>query len=78
MRLEGTKMGCKQCSSENQADFPAELCVHFPGLNDLSQPAVFVFSVLLVCMQCGRAEFALPEEELRQLTKTATRLARRA
>jgi hypothetical protein len=68
-------MGCKQCGSENHANFPAEICIHFPELANLSQPHVFVFPMLLVCLQCGRAEFDVPEDELWLLTKSTTPLA---
>ena len=62
-------MPCKLCTSENQRKFTAETAVHFSGLKNLDQPTVFVFSRLLVCMDCGLAEFAVPETELFLLRK---------
>jgi hypothetical protein len=43
--------------------------IHFPGLENIDKPAVWVFPKLVVCLDCGTAEFAVPEEELRQLAK---------
>jgi len=63
-------MSCKLCTSENQRRFSSEILVHFPGLENLDKPPVFVFPKLLVCMDCGFTEFAIPETELRLLGKT--------
>jgi hypothetical protein len=41
--------------------------IHFPGLKDIDKPVVWVFPDVVVCLDCGTAEFAVPEEELRQL-----------
>ena len=57
-------MTCKSCTSENQRTFASEIAVHFPGLKDLDKPHVFIFPTLLVCMDCGFTEFAIPETEL--------------
>jgi hypothetical protein len=32
-------------------------------------PVVWVFADVVVCLDCGTAEYAVPEEELRQLAK---------
>jgi hypothetical protein len=61
-------MSCKSCKSENQSNFNAEIGIHFPGLKGLNKPTVWVFPKLVVCLDCGVAEFALPERELRVLT----------
>lgn len=60
-------MTCKSCSSGNQRKFTSEICVHFPGLKNLDKPPVFVYPKVLVCMDCGFTEFAIPEMELRLL-----------
>jgi len=39
------------------------------GLKNLDKPTVFVFPELIVCLDCGTAEFVVPEAELRQLAK---------
>lgn len=49
--------------------FPAEIAVHFPGWPRISEPAVFVFPQLIVCFNCGVAEFAMPEKQLIELAK---------
>ena len=43
--------------------------IHFPELKDIDKPVVWVFPEVIVCLDCGMAEFAVPEEELRQLSK---------
>jgi hypothetical protein len=62
-------MPCKSCGSVNQKKFGAEMCIHFPGLKNIGQPVVWVFPEVLVCLDCGTAEFDIPEAELRQLAK---------
>jgi hypothetical protein len=68
----GEAMTCKSCSSENQRKFTSEIAVHFPGLKNLDKTPVFVFPKLMVCMDCGFTEFAIPETELRLLGKDTT------
>ena len=55
--------------SENQKEFGAEICVHFPGLKNLDKPAVMVFPRLLTCLDCGVTRFTIPEAELRCLAQ---------
>ncbi len=57
-------MRCKSCKLERQLAFGAEMIVHFPGMEGLDKPIVWVFPKLLVCMDCGFTEFAIPETEL--------------
>jgi hypothetical protein len=64
-------MTCKSCRSENQRRFDSELFVHFSGLKNLDRLPVFVFPRLLVCLDCGFTEFALPESELSLLGEGA-------
>ena len=40
-----------------------------PGLQNIDKPIVWLFPDIVVCMDCGIAEFAVPEEELRMLAK---------
>ena len=63
-------MSCKSCRSENQSNFNGEIGIHFPGLKGLDKPIVWVHPKLLVCMNCGFTEFAVPETELRRLVKS--------
>ena len=63
-------MACKACGSELQEKFRSEIAIH---LKQLSKPHVFVFPIILVCLNCGKAQiaddFVMPERELRSLTK---------
>jgi hypothetical protein len=45
------------------------LAIHFSGLKKTDVPVVRVFAEVVVCLDCGTAEFAVPEAELRQLAK---------
>ena len=45
------------------------MAIHVPGLKNIDKPVVLVFPELVVCLDCGNAEFAVPEAELRQLAK---------
>jgi hypothetical protein len=48
-------------------EFTAEIAIHFSGPNNLDRPGPLVFPKLLVCLDCGFAEFTLAEGELRLL-----------
>jgi hypothetical protein len=60
---------CKSCLSGNQGAFNSEVCIHFPGLENLDKPAVFTFPKIVVCFDCGHAEFSMPENELPSLVE---------
>jgi predicted nucleic-acid-binding Zn-ribbon protein len=62
-------MPCKSCGSENLRKFTAEIAIHFSGLKNINEPHVWVVPELVVCLNCGFAEFAVPETELRRLAK---------
>jgi len=64
-------MSCKSCQSENQRTLNGEIAIHFPGLDGLEKPIVWVFPKLVACLQCGLTEFTIPESELRVLTQNA-------
>lgn len=57
-------MHCKRCGLDNQKECDAEINIHFPGLKNVDRPAVLVFPKLLVCPDCGFAEFTLRESEV--------------
>ena len=57
---------CTFCGSVEQKKFIAEIAIHVP---DITKPHVFVFPELLVCERCGKAKFAIPEDQLRLLMK---------
>jgi hypothetical protein len=67
---------CRSCASPNLTDVDAEMNIHFPGLSNLDQPSIFAFSRLLVCLDCGRAESIMPEEEIRQLRECTSTVVR--
>jgi hypothetical protein len=48
---------------------------HFPGLEGLDKPIVWVFTQLLVCLDCGTAQFAIPKAELSVLAEDRPRSA---
>jgi hypothetical protein len=62
-------MPCKSCGSANQRKLSAEIAIRFPGLKNIDKPVVWVFPEIVVCLDCGTAEFAVPEAELRLLAK---------
>jgi hypothetical protein len=64
------RMSCRSCGSVNQGEFSGEMAIHFPGLKNIDKPAAWVFPKIVVCLDCGTAEFALAEAELRQLAKS--------
>jgi hypothetical protein len=72
---DGSKvMYCKSCGSTNRGKFNGEIAIHLPGQKTSTKPVVWVFPRLVVCLDCGTAEFAVPEAELHELAKgVATR-----
>ena len=69
---------CNSYGSGKQSRFTAEIAVHFPGLKGIDKPHVLVFPELLVCLNCGKAEFTIPEGELRVLAEGEAAKARRS
>jgi hypothetical protein len=74
-RISDGIVTCKSCGSDKQSKFTAEIAIHFPGLSGLEKPIVWVFPKLLVCLNCGTAEFAVPEAELCVLARDASAAA---
>ena len=62
-------MSCSSCLSRNQAEFPAEINIHFPGSENLTKPTVWVFPKVLVCLDCGASGFTTPKNELARLAR---------
>jgi len=50
-----------------------EMNIHFPGREGLDKPTVWVFPKVLVCLDCGFAEFVIPKNELHALVDGLTR-----
>jgi hypothetical protein len=65
----GVPMSCKSCGSINQKKFVGEIAIHSPGLKGIDKPIVWVFPELVVCLECGFSEFAVPGAQLRLLAK---------
>jgi hypothetical protein len=68
-------MSCESCGSANLAKFIAEMGIRSPGLKNIDKAPVWAFPELFVCLNCGTAEFVVPESELRQLAKGDTAAA---
>jgi hypothetical protein len=64
-------MCCNSCQSDNVRTFTGESAIHLPGLKSLNMPIVWVFPKLRVCLDCGFAEFQIPEKELKVLEEGA-------
>ena len=58
---------CPSCHAPNQREFRAEINIHFPGKKGLDIPTVWVFPVILVCMDCGAAQFTVPNAQRAEL-----------
>ena len=56
-------MSCLLCGSGNQAELSCEMVIHFSGLKNLEKPGVWLFPMLLVCLDCGCSHFTVPERE---------------
>jgi hypothetical protein len=62
-------MSCLLCTSGNQAEFTAEINIHFRGRENIDNPGVLIFPKVLVCMDCGSSRFSVSETELSQLAR---------
>jgi len=41
--------------------------IHFPGREGLTKPTVWIFPQVLLCPNCGFAQFSVPQSELQRL-----------
>ena len=64
MSPEADFASCPSCRLENQKPFTSEIALHFPGITGLNKPIVWVFTKVSVCLNCGKAQFIVPEREL--------------
>jgi hypothetical protein len=71
-------MACTVCGSDRQSKFHGEVAIHFPGLQGLDKPIVWVFPQLSVCLNCGVAQFAVSKAELSVLAEDRSRGAARS
>jgi hypothetical protein len=51
-------------------EFCAEMMVHVGGIKELDNPGVMLFPKVLVCLDCGFAQFQVPRIELALLAAT--------
>ena len=64
---ESVRMVCKRCSSDRQSEFTSEMNLHFPGYEGLTKPTVWLFQKVVICLNCGFAEFTVSQTDLPQL-----------
>ena len=70
VKTVSTEHRCKQCGSTYGTDFVTELCIHIPGAENLTVPAVFIFPVLEICLDCGAvSEFRISTKDLTELKR---------
>jgi hypothetical protein len=74
MRFVDTSNGggagkCLSCKPENQAEFTAEINIHFRGLKDIDHPGILFFPKVGVCLVCGFSKFTTPATELALLAR---------
>ena len=62
-------MICKRCSSKDLSIFNTEMNLHFSGRQGLDMASVWAFPKVRVCLNCGLAEFDVPDRELRMLAE---------
>jgi len=60
---------CSVCGSSNQAEFTAEIMLHFRGIKNLNKPGLMIFPTVSVCLNCGLSQFVAPKAELSLLEK---------
>jgi hypothetical protein len=60
-------MYCVICQSGNQAEFAAEMLIHFSGIKYVDKPGVLAFPRITICLDCGFSRFTTPKTELRAL-----------
>jgi hypothetical protein len=62
--VEGVVILRDKCSCKNYREFNGEVAIHFPGIKGLPKPIVLTFPKVRVCLDCGYADFTVPEREL--------------
>ena len=63
-------MTCSSCGSVSVSKFETETSIHFSRLKGIDKRPVVVFAEGLVCLNCGKAEFFVPEDKLALLAKS--------
>jgi len=62
-------MRCRNCGHLAAQTFSGEIAIHFPGLEGLKMPIVWVFPNVLICLHCAFAEFSVPDDPMKELRK---------
>jgi hypothetical protein len=62
-------MSCTRCLSLHQTELNTELNLHFRGLTFIGDPGILMFPKVLVCLDCGLAQFVVAERELSQIVE---------
>jgi len=62
-------MHCSSCGSIDQAEFAAEVIIHFNGLKNVDHPGVFLIQKVTVCLDRGDSRFTTPQAELPRLAE---------
>jgi len=62
-------MPCNSCGSDKLSEFIGEIAIHIPAPKNTAGPVVWVFREPVVCLDCGAAQFVVPEGELRMIPK---------
>lgn len=62
-------MSCKVCQSINQRNFASEMCIHFPGRENLERN-LLLFPSVAVCLDCGFTDFSISETDLGSFAKS--------
>jgi len=63
-------VSCGVCGSTREQKFESEVTIHFPKLKDIDKQPMVLAPELLVCLDCGRAEFVVHGDKLARLGET--------
>jgi hypothetical protein len=59
-------VACSSCRSDAVKVFASEINIHLQTIENATK-SILTFPKLLICLDCGLADFLLAEEELRSL-----------
>jgi hypothetical protein len=62
-------MSCQWCQSYNQSTFLTEMSIHLPVSSNLREPPVLAFPHIVICLDCGFAQFRIEGAELARLVE---------
>jgi hypothetical protein len=69
-------MCCELCQSGSQAEFAAEMMIHFSGLQNIDNPGIPAFPKIAVCLDCGFSRFSITDPELSLLADGRSRTSK--